>query len=93
MKRTLVAAILLSVSATLGAGPALAADVPALYQKHCAACHGGRGQGGTATPPVAGMKASAVEKAVNDHRPPMDRTGMTPAEVAAMGQYVAGLKK
>ena len=70
-----------------------AADVPALYQKHCAACHGPGGRGDTATPAIAGMPASTVVKAVNAHKPPMDKTGMTADEVAAMGRYVASLKK
>ena len=75
------------------AAPAWAADVPALYQKHCAACHGPGGRGDTATPAIAGMPAAAVEKAVNAHKPPMDKTGMTPDEVKAMGRWIAGLKK
>jgi mono/diheme cytochrome c family protein len=93
MNRFLLAVTLSCIGGGLGAGTALAADVPALYQKHCAACHGGNGRGGTATPPIAGMSASAVEKAVNAHRPPMDKTGMTADEVAGMGRYVASLKK
>jgi len=39
------------------------------------------------------MPAGAVAKVVNAHPPPMDRTGMTADEVAAMGRYVANLKK
>ena len=93
MKRILVAVVLSGVSTTFWAGPALASDIPALYQKHCAACHGGRGQGGTATPPIAGMPAAAVSKVVNAHPTPMDKTGMTADEVAAMGRYVSNLKK
>jgi len=93
MKRILVAIVLSGVSSTLWAGAALAADIPALYQKHCAACHGANGQGGTATPPIAGMPASAVAKVVNAHPTPMDKTGMTADEVAAMGRYVSNLKK
>jgi mono/diheme cytochrome c family protein len=93
MKRILVAVVLTGFSATLGAAPALAADSAALYQKHCAACHGARGEGGTATPAVAGMAASAVAKAVAAHPPPMEKTGMTSDEIAAMGRYVSGLKK
>jgi mono/diheme cytochrome c family protein len=93
MKRTLIAIVLFSVVPGLEGGTARAADVPALYQKHCAACHGSRGQGDTATPPIAGMPAKAVEKAVNAHRPPMDKTGMTADEVAAMGRFISGLKK
>ena len=84
--------ILLAVALSCAA-PAWAADVPALYQKHCAACHGPGGRGDTATPPIAGMPAGKVEKAVNDHRPPMDKTGMTAEEVAAMGRWIASLKK
>lgn len=84
--------ILLAVALSCAA-PAWAADVPALYQKHCAACHGPGGRGDTATPPIAGMPASKVEKAVNAHKPPMDKTGMTADEVAAMGRWVSGLKK
>ena len=86
MKRILVAVV-------LWASPALAADIPALYQKHCAACHGARGQGGTATPIIAGMPAAAVAKVVRNHPPPMEKTGMTGDEVDAMGKYVAGMKK
>ena len=93
MKRILVAVALSCVSSALWAGPAQAADIPALYQKHCAACHGGNGQGGTATPAIAGMSASAVSKVVNAHPPPMDKTGMNADEVAAMGRYVSNLKK
>jgi mono/diheme cytochrome c family protein len=93
MKQVLVAVVLAGVSITLGAGPALAADIPSLYQKHCAACHGGYGQGGTATPAIAGMPAASVVKVVNNHPPPMDKTGMTADEVAAMGRYVSGMKK
>jgi mono/diheme cytochrome c family protein len=93
MNRILLWVVLAGVSSTVGAGHALAADIPALYQKHCAACHGGNGQGGTATPAIAGMPAGAVAKVVNAHPPPMDKTGMTADEVAAMGRYVANLKK
>ena len=93
MKRILVAVLLAGVSSALGAGPALAADIPALYEKHCAACHGTGGRGGTATPAIAGMSATVVAKVVNAHPPPMDKTGMTGDEVAAMGRYVASLKK
>jgi mono/diheme cytochrome c family protein len=93
MKKLLVAAVLSGASISLGASPALAADIPALYQKHCGACHGASGQGGTATPPIAGMPAASVVKVVNNHPPPMDKTGMTVDEVAAMGRYVSGMKK
>ena len=86
MKRILVAVV-------LWAGPALAGDIPALYQKHCADCHGSRGQGGTATPIIAGMPADTVAKVVRNHPPPMEKTGMNADEVAAMGKYVSGLKK
>jgi mono/diheme cytochrome c family protein len=86
MKRILVAVV-------LWAGPALAADIPALYQRHCADCHGSRGQGGTATPVIAGMPADTVAKVVRNHPPPMEKTGMSADEVAAMGKYVSGLKK
>ena len=75
------------------AAPAWAADAPALYQKHCAACHGPGGRGDTATPPIAGMAAAKVEKAVNSHKPPMEKTGMTADEVAALSRWVAGQKK
>ena len=93
MKQLLVAVVLSGASISLCASPALAADIPSLYQKHCAACHGGNGQGGTATPAIAGMPAASVVKVVNNHPPPMDKTGMTADEVAAMGRYVSGLKK
>ena len=93
MNRILPAVVLAGLSSTVGAGHALAADIPALYQKHCAACHGARGQGGTATPIIAGMPAAAVAKVVRNHPPPMEKTGMTGDEVDAMGKYVAGMKK
>lgn len=93
MKRILVAVVLSVVSTALWAGPAQAADIPALYQKHCAACHGGHGQGGTATPAIAGMPAAVVSKVVGAHPPPMEKTGMTADDIAAMGRYVSSLKK
>ena len=93
MKRILVAVALSGVSSAVWAGPPLAADAPALYQKHCSTCHGGKGQGGTATPAIAGMPASSVAKVVTSHPPPMDKTGMTADEIAAVGRYVSTLKK
>ncbi len=90
MKRIVVAIILAGLAP---ASRAAAADAAALYQKHCAVCHGARGQGGTATPPVAGMDAGKVAKIVAAHPPPMEKTGMTSDEIAALGRYVSGLKK
>jgi hypothetical protein len=34
-----------------------------------------------------------VAKVVGAHPPPMEKTGMTSDEIAAMGRYVSGLKK
>lgn len=90
MKRVVLSIILAGV---IPASPAAAADGAALYQKHCAVCHGSRGQGGTATPPVAGMDAGKVAKVVGAHPPPMEKTGMTADEIAALARFVSGLKK
>jgi mono/diheme cytochrome c family protein len=93
MNEVKVAVVLCGLSVAFGAGTARAADAAANYQKHCAMCHGANGRGGTATPPIAGMAAGKVAKAVTDHPSPMQKTGMGADEVAEMGRYVAGLKK
>jgi mono/diheme cytochrome c family protein len=90
MKRIVLSIVL---AALLPATAAAAPDGAALYEKHCAVCHGARGQGGTATPPVAGMAASAIARVVAAHPSPMQKTGMTSDEIASLGSYVAGLKK
>jgi mono/diheme cytochrome c family protein len=93
MDKVVVAVVLCGLSVAIGAGSASAADASANYQKHCAMCHGANGRGGTATPPIAGMAAGKVAKAVTDHPSPMQKTGMSADEIAEMGRYVAGLKK
>jgi mono/diheme cytochrome c family protein len=92
MKMVVVGVVLSGLSAVV-AVPARAADAAANYQKHCAMCHGANGRGGTATPPIAGMAAGKVAKAVTDHPSPMQKTGMSADEISEMGRYVAGLKK
>ncbi len=93
MRKLVVAVVLCGASVVTGVGTARAADAAANNQKHCAMCHGANGRGGTATPPIAGMAAGKVSKAVTDHPSPMQKTGMTADEIAEMGRYVAGLKK
>ncbi|HXX30299.1 MAG TPA: cytochrome c [Myxococcaceae bacterium] len=77
--------------ALCGAGPALAADGAALYEKTCASCHGKEGKNGTAIP-VAGRSETVVTAAIKSHPPPMNTFKLSAKEIQAVAKYVAGLK-
>lgn len=70
-----------------------------LYDRDCAECHGGRGQGTGNGPPIATSGAAYVDYVLTTGRMPIDRPDdaverqpveYTPGEIAALTDYVAG---
>jgi mono/diheme cytochrome c family protein len=89
MKPTLKAVFVSLVFAT--AGRAQAADGAALYDKHCASCHGKEGKDGTAIP-IAGRSEEVVAANIKAHAPPMNKFKLSAKQTKALAKYVAGLK-
>jgi mono/diheme cytochrome c family protein len=83
---------ILLVLALSAAVPASAADGAAVYQKHCASCHGPSGKGGSGVA-VAGKAAAFVKEVVEFHPPPMTKLKLAADDLDAVSKYVASLKK
>ena len=71
--------------------PALAADGVALYNKHCASCHGKQGKNGKDVP-VAGLPADRVAANIKDHPLSMNSFKLSDAQIQAIAKYLAALK-
>lgn len=89
-------AALLAVLVSLSAPAFAAPDAPALYRKHCAACHGADRLGGSGPaliPQTLGrMRGPKVEAVIRDGRPatqmPAFHGRLSDAEIAALAAYV-----
>ncbi|MEI7703349.1 MAG: cytochrome c [Deltaproteobacteria bacterium] len=92
MKKIFAALLVASALPAWGAPPN-AADGAAVYQKHCAMCHGAGGKGDTGVPPITGKSTATVAKVAAAHPPPADKLQITPDDAASVGRYVSSLKK
>jgi mono/diheme cytochrome c family protein len=84
----------LAVVLVLSFGGVAYADGEAVYKAKCKGCHGAEGKGTKMAPnAIAGMDAATVKKAVTEGKGKMKPLKLEAADVDAVAEYVAGLKK